>query len=322
MNCNSKMKPYLKNRNQSHAFTLIELLVVIAIIAILAALLLPALSAAKRKAQQAVCQSNLKQFALSDAMYALNFDGVMMQPAPDTAASDVNYPYGRKGSWMGCLMKFYAQATNMMTCPTAKDSVPASQLGSVQNWGVGAGGNTGTANYCYTSSLTVVSPVGVNINCSYTCNGWFYDSAGAWDAPAVAAGMNPAANAGDWIFPKDTTVQNTSQTPLFADGIWLDSWVSEQDHPAANLWSGYNLGNTLRAQTSMGRFSIQRHAFNPGAAERNHNTPWITSPPKGAINVALADGHVELSFLADLYNYTWHRNWSQASVTGPTLQPD
>src|SRR5947207_149239 len=64
----------LSCRKARRAFTLIELLVVIAIIAILAAMLLPALSKAKLRAQTTRCLSQLRQCGIAMNLYLQDYN--------------------------------------------------------------------------------------------------------------------------------------------------------------------------------------------------------------------------------------------------------
>jgi prepilin-type N-terminal cleavage/methylation domain-containing protein len=265
-----------------NAFTLIELLVVIAVIGILAGLLLPTLSSAKLKARQIQCVNNLKQMAVANTMYMHDFRGNCL-------------PYDITGKgllWMGKLIDYQSKVDVVRLCPVAAD-IDESSTNSMR-WG------TADRAWNWHSADPEKDWAG-----SYTFNGWLYSN-----LENKTGKMLPEDEVN--VFTKDFAVQHPSQTPLFADSVWLDCWPRTNDAPALNLYNGYHGGGF---DGRIGRLTIPRHGgFHAGSAPRTFDPEQMLP---GAINVACFDGHIELSKLENLWSYYWNRNWQP-----PNPRPD
>lgn len=275
-----RTEPKARRHSRPTGFTLIELLVVIAIIAILAALLLPALTSAKLRAQKIQCLSNLKQLAAAGFMY-------IDETGEAFAYADADSPDGNNSLWMGSLIEYYAAVDNIRLCPSAPLRQTLPYLGATNP------GGTNDAAWIW----TLPYPTKPQLAGSYALNGWLYD-AGVFNAPNGAT-ITPAHTYPQWLFTKESNIQFPTLTPFFADSVWVDGFVEETDG-ANNLYSpAYSSGSGLL------RYSIDRHGgISPRSAPTSANTPL-----PGAANVGFSDGHAETVKLMNYKALYWHLSW-------------
>lgn len=270
------------SRRTARGFTLIELLVVIAIIAILAALLLPALASAKLRAQRINCVSNLKQLTLAALMYE-NDTGSLFPYYAYAGSTDSSKIAGNL--WLGLLMQNYGQVDKVRLCPAA----PAPTTTNTVN-------TSGAANLAW-----VWAGGGLPLVGSYAVNGWLYDQDPSGSLKSMMASGNLQTAC---LFNKESAISQPSQTPFFYDSVWVDAWPMETDPPARNLLAG---GSTFQTIGGINRATISRHGNRPAGSAPTSVPPGAFLP--GAIDIGMADSHVEEAKLVTLWTYTWHLNW-------------
>ena len=264
----------VRSQQTRPAFTLVELLVVIGIIALLVGILMPALSKARKAANQTACLANLRSMNQALAIYFAQNKGHMLYYNWHPGSADQAW----HGYWIGVLGDLKCLPDKVI-CPEAKEPMPFKN-----------GSGFGTAKYAWAGNFQT------------TATGVKYDS-----QDFLNTTMNPGGyRVGSYGFNRNLTVDankfgayvskvhNSTDVPVFYDSCWVDNVSMENGSISSKPSIPADLsGIAASSGNKQDQFRI-----------------WIARHGRG-INMAFMDGSARYVGLEETYNLYWTPTWNR-----------